>query len=255
MKSTETKGPPTDSVADFFNMLSPRYREQYKSVRTGASFNFHRRLDLAYELASHSSGRLLDCGCGPGEITSALLRSGRFTSATVVDVSTQMLEAARALIPQENSQVPVEFVQSDILELSADLVGTFDLIVCLGVLAHVGRIDELLDRLKTMLRPGGSILFQVTRAEHVGVRIFNLLGGRIYASRHGYRMSYYHSREIERAFERADLRIIDRRRHSLYIPFADKVWPRANYTIERSLREWSSRHGADTIYLLSQRQT
>ncbi len=45
-------------------------------------------------------------------------------------------------------------------------------------------------------------------------------------------------------------RVLDMRRHSLGIPFGDRLWPWANFQLEKRLQNWASRHGADAIYLL-----
>jgi len=44
---------------------------------------------------------------------------------------------------------------------------------------------------------------------------------------------------------------VEMRRHGLGIPFGDRLWPWANFQLETLLQKWSSRHGADVIYLLS----
>jgi hypothetical protein len=57
---------------------------------------------------------LLDCAAGTGEITCALLNSGRFDHATIVDVSPAMLQCAKELLTSQIKNAEVEFVQSDV---------------------------------------------------------------------------------------------------------------------------------------------
>jgi ubiquinone/menaquinone biosynthesis C-methylase UbiE len=71
---------------------------------SGANFCFQKRLTLACELAGASVGRLLDCAAGTGEITCALLKSGRVSHATVVDISPVMLQGANELLKRANHQ-------------------------------------------------------------------------------------------------------------------------------------------------------
>ena len=66
----------------------------------------------------------------------------------------------------------------------------------------------------------------------------------------GYRIFWFSQRDIIEACHAAGLRIVEMRRHSLNIPFGDRFWPLANYQLETRLQKWSSRHGADAIYLL-----
>jgi hypothetical protein len=75
-----------DPVARYFGKLPRIHKRQFVETASGASFYFQTRLRLTCELASRSAGRLLDCAAGTGEITDALLESGKFHRATVVDV-------------------------------------------------------------------------------------------------------------------------------------------------------------------------
>ena len=84
-----------DPVAAYFDKLPDIHKRQFEECASGANFNFQQRLALACELGGASSGRLLDCAAGTGEITCALLKSGRFNHATVVDVSPEMLQTAK----------------------------------------------------------------------------------------------------------------------------------------------------------------
>ena len=126
----------------------------------------------------------------------------------------------------------------------------FDLILCLGLIAHTGRLDILLSRLKSMLTPGGRIILQTTLLDHLGTRISRVLTSRRELVQRGYRISWFSQRDIADACHNAGLQILEMRRHSLGIPFGDRLWPWANFQLEKRLQNWASRHGADAIYLL-----
>jgi hypothetical protein len=70
-------------------------------------------------------------------------------------------------------------------------------------------------------------------------------------ARRGYRISWFSQREISEACDRAGLQIFEMQRHSLGIPFGDRLWPWANRQMESGLQKWASRHGADAIYVLA----
>jgi SAM-dependent methyltransferase len=201
-------------------------------------------------LASASAGRLLDCAAGTGEITCALLKSGRFSHATVVDISPAMLESANELLSEQITNTELEFVRSDVFNFKPS-DSSFDLILCLGLIAHVGRLDILLPHLKSMLALGGRIILQTTLTDHVGARIVRAVTAQRELARRGYRISWFSQRDIADVCRGAGLRIVEMRRHSLGIPFGDRLWSWANFTLESRLQKWSSRHGADAIYLLS----
>jgi ubiquinone/menaquinone biosynthesis C-methylase UbiE len=238
-----------DPVAAYFDKLPETHKRQFDERASGATFNFQRRLTLACELGGASSGRLLDCAAGTGEITCALLKSGRFNHVTVVDVSPAMLESAKKLLTSQIKKEKVEFVQSDVFNFKPS-DSCFDLILCLGLIAHTGRPDILLPHLRSMLTPGGRIILQATLTDHLGTRIVRALTSRKELGRRGYRISWFSQRNISDACDRAGLRVLDTRRHSVGIPFGDRMWPWANFQLEIRLRKWSSRHGADAIYLL-----
>jgi ubiquinone/menaquinone biosynthesis C-methylase UbiE len=238
-------------VADHFEKLSPRYTQHFSDRRSGTNFSFRKRLELACELAAGSSGRLLDCACGSGEITCALLKSARFQHATINDISTAMQQRARELLEAEIKSAELKFVQSDIFQYKPG-AEKFDLIVCLGLIAHVGRIGVLFPRLKSLLAPNGRILLQTTLANHPCTRIVRAMSARRYFKQHGYWISYFSNDDIAKACADSGLRIAEMRRHSVGIPFGDRVWPGANYEIELRLQKWASLHGTDALYLLAQ---
>jgi len=238
-----------DPIAAYFDKHAETHKRQFVGSGSGASFYFQTRLKLSCELAGASTGRLLDCAAGSGEITCALLESGRFPHATIVDISPAMLQSARELLSSQVTNVELEFVHSDIFNFKPSDSG-FDLILCLGLIAHVGRLDVLLPHLKSMLMPSGRIILQTTLTDHAGTRIVRALTTPRELAKRGYRISWFSQRDIADACHAAGLRIVDMRRHSLGIPFGDRFSRSANLQLEKRFQKWASRHGADAIYLL-----
>jgi len=239
-----------DPVATYFDKLPETHKRQFEEYASGANFNFQQRLALACELAGASSGRLLDCAVGTGEITCELLNSGRFNHATVVDISSEMLQSARELLTSQIKNAEVEFVQSDVFNFKPSGSG-FDLILCLGLIAHTGRLESLLQHLKSMLASGGRIILQTTLINHFGMRIVRALSSRRELAQRGYRISWFSEQDITDACRITGLQILEKRRHALGIPFGDRMWPWLNFQLEKGLQGWSTRHGADAIYLLA----
>jgi ubiquinone/menaquinone biosynthesis C-methylase UbiE len=239
-----------DPVAAYFEKLPQIHKHQFVQRASGANFSFQKRLTLACELAASSSGRLLDCAAGTGEITCALLKSCRFSHATMVDISSAMLQGAKELLSSQISKAQLEFVHSDVFNFTPSH-SRFDLVLCLGLIAHVGRLNILLPHLKSMLTPGGRIILQTTLIDHIGPRIVSALTARRELAQRGYRISWFSQRDIVDACHGAGLRILEMRRHSLGIPFGDRLWPWANFQLETRLQNWASRHGADAIYVLA----
>jgi ubiquinone/menaquinone biosynthesis C-methylase UbiE len=243
-----------EAVRQLFAKDADEYSRHYLSERRGANFCFRRRLDLTLELAQPISGRLLDCAAGTGEITSALLQTGRFDAGTVVDLSPQMLDRTRERLANATCarlELSLSYVQSDIFKFQ--LVKhdePFDLILCLGLIAHTGRLPELLENLRGMLAPGGRILLQSSLMDHLGTRMVRALAAERYFRNHGYRLSFYANADILAAVQIAGLQVEAVRRFSFGLPFGDRIWPWANYQVERLFQGWSAVHGSDALYLL-----
>ena len=239
-----------DPIAAYFDKLPQTHKRQFTRSDSGASFNFQMRLGLACELAAGSVGRLLDCAAGTGEITCALLKSGSFSHATVADISPAMLQSAKELLSAQTTNTNLEFVHSDVFDFKP-CDSSFDLILCLGLIAHVGRLEILLRHLKSMLTPGGRIILQTTLTDHVGTRVVRAVTARRELAQRGYRISWFSQRDIANACDATGFRVLEMRRHSLGIPFGDRLWPWANFQLEKRLQNWAGRHGADAIYLLA----
>ena len=102
-----------------------------------------------------------------------------------------------------------------------------------------------------MLTPSGRIILQTTLINHFGMRIVRALSSRRELAQRGYRISWFSEQDITDASRAAGLQILEKRRHILGIPFADRIWPWVNFQFEKGLQGWSSHHGADAIYLLA----
>jgi cyclopropane fatty-acyl-phospholipid synthase-like methyltransferase len=163
-----------------------------------------------------------------------------------------MLQSAKQLLTSEVTNAELEFVQSDVFNFKPSH-SRFDLVLCLGLIAHTGRLDILLPHLKSMLTPRGRIILQTTLTDHLGTRMVRALTSRSELARRGYRISWFSRQDIAEACDHAELQILETRRHSLGVPFGDRLWPWANFQLETRLQKWADRHGADAIYLLDAR--
>ncbi len=248
--------PDKQAVQKFFTEDVEHYAQLFHSKRTGNNFTFRRRLELALELSSGLSGNFLDCACGTGEITAALLGTGRFQHATLLDLSPRMIEAAQDRVRQEQrAPAPerIRFATSDVFAfLASEPPGRYDLIACLGLIAHTGRLAELLNGLRRMLLPGGGILLQSTVLDHWGTKVTRALTAERYFRRHGYRIAYYELKDLEQAIRGAGLTAKISRRFGVGLPLADRCWSWGNFQVECRGQRWAERHGSEIIYLLTQ---
>jgi len=99
--------------------------------------------------------RVLEAGCGVGAQTVALARNSPGARFTSIDVSPQSLEVARARARAESVE-NVAFQQADIFELPFP-EESFDHVFVCFVLEHLPRPGEALARLRSRLKPGGTL--------------------------------------------------------------------------------------------------
>jgi len=133
---------------ELFNRISPAYaRKDMVSYSRVA-----RRLRLRCSLRNLKKpiGSLLEVGCGAG-FTAEYLR-GELDSYTGLDYSEELIAFARGRHRFRDS----EFICGNILEF--DERRTFDVILMIGVLHHMPSPENVLERLRGRLAPGGVVI-------------------------------------------------------------------------------------------------
>lgn len=243
-----------ESVRKFFTETSEEYASLFLSKKTGKNFNFRERLLLATEATRGITGRMLDCATGSGEITAAIVGQGSFEQATLLDLSPKMLELTGSRIKKNatgEKGTTVELVCEDVFRFAGENADRkYDLIVCLGLIAHTGRLPELLKLLRAMLTKGGVILLQSTLLDHPGTRLERTVSKEAYYRKLGYRISYFRNQDIVDAVTGSGLRVMERKRYALGLPFGDRLWGWGNYQLERIFQGWGKTHGSEAIYIL-----
>jgi len=104
--------------------------------------------------------RLLDLGCGIGNLTPLFLRNSNLLA---IDIDPRMIQAHQANI---GTRPGLELRQAAIQDLLPDLAGTFDSVVSSNVLEHIpdGIEEEVVRATYQLLKPGGSSVHWVPAA-------------------------------------------------------------------------------------------
>jgi len=146
------------STVAYFEQIATQWSDCYT-----ASSCFQQRLAtvLSWLPGTRQPAQVLDYGCGSGVFVKALADRGYHV--TGVDESPAMIEAARRTLaadPTASDVCRLERVDSE--SFGGEFLNErFDCVLCLGVLEYVDRYQELLARLCSVLKPGGSLILSV----------------------------------------------------------------------------------------------
>ncbi len=153
---------------------------------------------------------ILDIGCGDGSIGLNLLKqSGKLH---LVDISERMIQVAQANA-EEGMVSPdaVEYSVADVLDFKANEQA--DLVICMGVVAHVKDIPALIERIDNNLKKGGFLLIQFTeRLSLQGWLLYNLFS-------HGsgtYQVNHTSARELFGMLRSKNIIPVAKKRYSAF---------------------------------------
>lgn len=155
MRSEST--PPTEETRAFYDDVWKKYG--HLDAKSPAAF--HRRrlvVQLAREAAPNAK-RVLDVGCGQGELISELSRGLR-ASVDGADVSQQSLDDTRKKSPAAELFL-LDLSASDFAEKNRTRLGQYDLVVASEVLEHILDDARAAANLGTLLRKGGAAVVTV----------------------------------------------------------------------------------------------
>ena len=111
--------------------------------------------DLLGRISAENARRVIDLGCGPGNLTRGLIELWPDAHVTGVDSSAVMIEAAQPLTVDGR----LDFVVADVREWQPD--GPVDVVVANAVLHWVPGHLDLIAAIGSWLAPGGVFAFQV----------------------------------------------------------------------------------------------
>jgi tellurite methyltransferase len=130
------------------------FDEQFQRQVTAGDFQLN-----PFETAAlpHVRGRVLDYGCGLGNLSIAAARQG--CAVVALDASHAAIEHLRSAANREGLQIRADETDLRSYELTDD----FDAIVCIGLLMFFDcpAAFQQLSRLQAHLRPGGTLIVNV----------------------------------------------------------------------------------------------
>ena len=119
-----------------------------------------RAFNMAENAAFTRPSRILECGCGTGNITVPLSKLG--FDITASDVSDEMLAVAAEKARSAGLKVP--FVRMDMTELSfhRPLDGIIACCDCVNYLTGEGDAEKFFSSAYSLLKPGGALIFDIS---------------------------------------------------------------------------------------------
>lgn len=153
----------TECVRSFFDVPS-----RYLGAR---QYNIRIRCETIREFLEGSRPEsILDIGCGDGSLSVPLVTPRN--RLTLVDLSSAMLAIANSRISGEFRR-NVHTLNNDFL--SANLPQqSFDLILCVGVLAHVDDAGKAIAKIARLAKPNATVIVELTDSSHVLSRFWRL---------------------------------------------------------------------------------
>jgi 2-polyprenyl-3-methyl-5-hydroxy-6-metoxy-1,4-benzoquinol methylase len=193
---------------------------------------------------------ILDLGCGDGSISRQFLRDGN--RLTLVDLSVSMLEEARRQTPEEH--LPrTRFINDDLVK--GGFGEGFDVVLCVGVLAHVDSVVETIRVIAAALRRGGLCVLQITDTDSLFFKVMNVYCAlrRAKPVDQGYATNPTSAHEIEALATRHALRLVKQCRYALPMPgmlwLSDDLLFR--YQVATLESGWLSRAGSEALFLFA----
>jgi ubiquinone/menaquinone biosynthesis C-methylase UbiE len=158
-------------VETLFDSLALQYvRERERQ------FSFVAQKRIAMDLLAGTRGRLLEVGSGPAVMTPDLLAMGFEVQG--IDVSREMVHRARQRMTGHPLERRCKFALGDVERLQY-ATGSFDAVLCMGVLEYLPRYSTALAEIRRVLAPGGVVVltlpnrastYHIARSAYMGLR-------------------------------------------------------------------------------------
>lgn len=195
---------------------------------------------------------VLDMPCGTGSISLPLLKNAK--TLTLIDISSNMLSIAKSNIPDDEKH-KVTFINDDFFNIDIK-PNTYDLVICLGLLAHVNSPEQLLNKLSHIISPGGHLIIQNTDSAHFYSYLIRFyLGLKNIISKQPYKLNKVKGAFLEQKVSKNGLRLIKTFRYNQsFLGFSNLFTNEKKYKLTRQFfgtvdKNKHAKWGSDVTYL------
>lgn len=233
-----------EAVKSFFEQTNIYFNYDYNiKIRTETVAEF---------ISNHHFQNVLDMPCGNGVIS--LKNSTNFEKLTLVDFSENMIKLAKEIAEKEKIS-NTTFICGDIFDTNLNNE-TFDLIISLGILAHIDDIDKFLNFIQTKVKKRGFIIIQNTNSNHFYSHLIRFyLGVRKLLGKDKYQLNKVPANQVENSFKNTDFTLQKTFRYNQsFIGFSklfsnDKKYELTRKWFGNAANNKNAKLGSDYIYL------
>ena len=136
--------------------------DRYGHLDAASPAAFHRRRLIVELCARHAPGapRVLDAGCGRGELVQELRRAFPNAELCASDVSLASVRETQRLNPMLEV-LQMDLSRPDFREFYGKYLGHFELITCSEVIEHIPDDRQAVSRVASLLAPHGTLVLTV----------------------------------------------------------------------------------------------
>ncbi len=219
------------------------------------TYNYNLRIraeTVGYFIRDKYFDKVLDMPCGTGDISAPFL--DQFGHLTMMDFSENMIATARKRVSAEN-QFKTTFITSDFYH--HDFQGeSFDLVMNIGILAHIENPWKFLDQSLKLVKPGGYVIVQNTDSDHWFAQMIHFyLGMRRLVGKDKYALNKVKEKLLVEKIERAGFKCIESFRYNQSFLGLSRFFSNdLKYKLTRKLFGFAGEHkrqssGSDVTFL------
>ncbi len=173
------------------------------------TYNYNLRIraeTVGYFIKDQSLANVLDMPCGTGDISAPFI--GQFNHLTMMDFSVNMITTSKARVGEENLS-KVTFVNGDFYDHNFE-PESFDMVMNIGILAHIKDPMGFLERTMDLLKPGGLLIVQNTDSEHWFAKLIHMyLGFRRMVGKDKYKLNKVAEKDLMQKLESRGFECLD----------------------------------------------
>jgi ubiquinone/menaquinone biosynthesis C-methylase UbiE len=166
------------------------------------TYNYNLRIraeTVGYFIGEHRFEKVLDMPCGTGDISAPFI--DHFGHLTMMDFSENMIATSKSRIPDE-AKSKVTFINGDFYAYDFG-AQQFDLVMNIGILAHIADPMRFLDESMKLVKPGGSLILQNTDSDHWFAKlIHSYLGLRRMVGKDKYKLNKVREKDLLEKLEK-----------------------------------------------------